>query len=431
MIKHKTLTIVFADVQGYTSRTGQQTREQNELFQKEIQAFVKKQVQSKDGTLVKTMGDGFLLAFDSPTDAVNCGLQIQKDIAKRNANILDHDKFIRFSIGMYTGEVTVDEHNDVHGDAVNIAARIQSFAKANDVYIGESTYLAMNKSELNAQDLGLKNFKNVVHDVRVYKVVEGETDLKSLNKKKLIKKIALISAICVFGVIFFLLFNLNRQDRSEEIETSKNYAANKALQQQKLDRLVEFVDSYERNGEYEEAIQALGKYISKETDKDLKDQAMIRLKVLERRKIEEREKKEREKHQDQESQNSLSSQSKEGSIQREKDIEQLLNEGNYDQVINLVEQELLKNSNNFQLFILAGEAYLKKGEYPRAEKYLQNAIDLNPNDPVAYQKLSIVYEQSDHIQDAILTLNKGLRITLKEHQRKKFHQQISRLERRL
>ncbi|HVF10572.1 MAG TPA: adenylate/guanylate cyclase domain-containing protein, partial [Abditibacteriaceae bacterium] len=172
MIKNKTLTILFADVQGYTSRTGSQARDDNNLFVQEIRKFVEKHVLDNNGVFVKAMGDGFLATFESPTDAVNCGTKLQKQIEQRNANVLDESHLIRFRIGISTGEVSVDDNNDVYGDAVNIAARIQSFAEPNEVFISDSTYLSMNKTEVKTVDLGPQRFKNVLEEVRVYRVLK-------------------------------------------------------------------------------------------------------------------------------------------------------------------------------------------------------------------------------------------------------------------
>ncbi|MFH0984067.1 MAG: adenylate/guanylate cyclase domain-containing protein [Candidatus Omnitrophota bacterium] len=168
----KTLTIMFIDLQGYTSLTSQNTREEHQLFITEIHAFVEKHAQSKRGRLVKTMGDGFLITFESPTDAINCGLAIQEEIGRRNMNVLDESHWLRLRVGISTGEVSVDENNDVYGDAVNIAARIEKRCDPNEVFISESTYLAMNRSEVNALDLGALKFKNVTEDVRVFKILK-------------------------------------------------------------------------------------------------------------------------------------------------------------------------------------------------------------------------------------------------------------------
>jgi class 3 adenylate cyclase len=180
----KTLTILMADIQGYTSRTSTQTREENELFIKETQSFVKKHVQEFEGQLVKTMGDGFLVTFESPTNAVKCGLSVQRELSRRNANVLDTQNFIRFRIGICTGEVNIDEKGDVYGDAVNIAARIQSFAEPNHVFIAESTFLSMNQSEVSAMDLGPQQFKNVLREIRVYRVIKDEAEAAVLDAQK-------------------------------------------------------------------------------------------------------------------------------------------------------------------------------------------------------------------------------------------------------
>lgn len=168
----KTLTIMFIDLQGYTSLTSQNTREEHQRFITEIHSFVEKHVQNKRGRLVKTMGDGFLITFESPTDAINCGLAIQEEIGRRNMNVLDESHWLRLRVGISTGEVSVDENNDVYGDAVNIAARIEKRCDPNEVFISESTYLAMNRSEVNALDLGALKFKNVTEDVRVFKILK-------------------------------------------------------------------------------------------------------------------------------------------------------------------------------------------------------------------------------------------------------------------
>ena len=133
------------------------------------------------GQLVKSMGDGFLITFESPTNAIKCGVSMQKEICRRNANILNSDNFIKFRIGISTGEVNINKEGDVFGDAVNIAARIESFSAPNQVFISESTYLSMNQSEVSAMDLGPQQFKNVVREIRVYRVLNGQNDIPDIT----------------------------------------------------------------------------------------------------------------------------------------------------------------------------------------------------------------------------------------------------------
>ena len=180
---------MFVDVQGYTLRTSQATRQENQVFVREVNQFVQDKVKDKGGNLVKAMGDGFLITFESPTDAVACGLRMQEELERRNANILNPGNLIRFRIGISTGEVNIDDSGDVFGDAVNIAARIESFSEPNEVFIAEATYLAMNQTEVKAMDLGPQRFKNVVKEVRVYKILkEGASVVPGVKPMVLARK---------------------------------------------------------------------------------------------------------------------------------------------------------------------------------------------------------------------------------------------------
>lgn len=181
-MENRLLTIMFTDVQGFTKRTANATREETSRFIEETRAFVSQHLEKFQGRLVKTMGDGFLAAFDSPTNAVQCGTEMQKKLQARNANILNPDHFVRFRIGVNTGEVGIDENGDLFGDAVNIAARIESFAESGEVFISESTFLAMNRNEIGTVDLGPQMFKNATREIRVYKIL-GDTDPKGAAKK--------------------------------------------------------------------------------------------------------------------------------------------------------------------------------------------------------------------------------------------------------
>ncbi|MBF0499181.1 MAG: hypothetical protein HQM09_03570 [Candidatus Riflebacteria bacterium] len=166
-------TIVFVDMQGYTKRSAQQTIDEMKVFHDEMFGFVKQHVDKYAGFLVKSLGDGFLIRFDSPTNAVQCGLEMQRKLESRNANVLNPDSIVRFRIGINTGDVGIDENGDLFGDPVNIASRIQSYAEPSEVYISEATYLAMNRNEFGTQDLGPQSFKNATREVRIYKILKN------------------------------------------------------------------------------------------------------------------------------------------------------------------------------------------------------------------------------------------------------------------
>ncbi|MBL6988259.1 MAG: adenylate/guanylate cyclase domain-containing protein [Bacteriovoracaceae bacterium] len=244
----KTLTILFADIQGYTKRTSRQSREQNQNFITEINDFIKKYTKEFSGIFVKNLGDGFLLTFESPTNAVNCGKRIQKEIKTRNANILKKENYVQFRIGISTGEVSLDENGDVFGDAVNIASRIETFAEPNEVFISESTYLAMNKVEVYTQDLGPQQFKNVLTEVRVYKVLtEHEQSSNGKMQEKIKAKGLHVLLLVFFSLIvigapisFYYFFKSKPQSKADPVHKWNSKIFRQILQlERKLDRFKE------------------------------------------------------------------------------------------------------------------------------------------------------------------------------------------------
>ncbi len=93
-------------------------------------------LQGRGGRLIKTIGDAFLMGFDSPTDAVLAGVSAQEALSKRNAPLAETDR-IEIRIAINVGEVNLVE-GDVYGDPVNIAARIESVVEAGEVYFTEA-----------------------------------------------------------------------------------------------------------------------------------------------------------------------------------------------------------------------------------------------------------------------------------------------------
>src|SRR3978361_731990 len=90
------------------------------------------------GKLVKTTGDGFLAIFDSPVEAVRCGIVIQQNMVGRNASLPKHH-WIEYRIGVNLGDVIV-EPDDIYGDGVNIATRLEGIADPGEVYISGGIY---------------------------------------------------------------------------------------------------------------------------------------------------------------------------------------------------------------------------------------------------------------------------------------------------
>lgn len=218
-MQSKTLTVLFADITKFTAKTESQTRQQIQSLMKEIFSFVSIHCARHDGNLVKSLGDGFMLTFESPSNAVKCAIEIQEKLKSRNAYIFDAENIVQLRIGISTGEVVINDAGDIFGDSVNIAARIQSSANPNDVIISESTYWTLNHNELKlaSTDLGTRKFKNVSREIRVYKVTRDadrrEIRSKSLpktitTKRKMIITLAisclLLGGICFWGLSWFI-----------------------------------------------------------------------------------------------------------------------------------------------------------------------------------------------------------------------------------
>jgi formylglycine-generating enzyme required for sulfatase activity/class 3 adenylate cyclase len=122
------------------------------------------------GRIVKTMGDGVLVEFPSVVAAVACAVDIQRAMPGREAR-LPEDRRIRYRIGINLGDVVVDG-DDIYGDGVNIAARLEGLAEPAGIAISDAVYHQVhNKLELAYEDLGQKNLKNISEAVRVYRLL--------------------------------------------------------------------------------------------------------------------------------------------------------------------------------------------------------------------------------------------------------------------
>lgn len=164
----RNLTILLTDIKGFTDRTSHLSRvEIQELLDKHKE-IVLPILEGKGGKLVKTIGDAFLMTFDSPTDAVLAGVQVQEALRTYNAD-RPTDRRIEIRIAINQGEVNLSD-NDVFGEPVNITARIEAIAEANEVFFTDAVYLAMNKTEVPSSEVGLLQLKGIPEKVRVYKV---------------------------------------------------------------------------------------------------------------------------------------------------------------------------------------------------------------------------------------------------------------------
>ncbi|HVE13158.1 MAG TPA: RDD family protein [Elusimicrobiota bacterium] len=161
-------TILLTDIKGFTDKTSRKSRADIVAMLEAHKQLVLPTLEGKGGRLIKTIGDAFLMVYDSPTDAVLSGIAVQEALRAYNKDKAADDR-IEVRVAINCGEVTLAE-NDVFGEPVNITARIEGVAEAGEVYFTEAVYLSMNKTEVPTSEVGLMQLKGIPEKIRVYKV---------------------------------------------------------------------------------------------------------------------------------------------------------------------------------------------------------------------------------------------------------------------
>jgi formylglycine-generating enzyme required for sulfatase activity/class 3 adenylate cyclase len=170
------MAILAGDISGY-SRLMELDEEGTFARVKRIQRdLLEPTIAEHHGRLISTAGDGFIAIFDSPVEAVRCGIVIQQSMVGRNAS-LPRERWIMYRIGVNLGDVIV-EGDDVYGDGVNVAARLENIANPGHIYISGGVYEQVkHKLVCGYQSLGDRQVKNITDPVRVYRVLPDPSAL--------------------------------------------------------------------------------------------------------------------------------------------------------------------------------------------------------------------------------------------------------------
>ena len=175
--KRKLAAIVFTDIVGFTKLTAKDQTLASSFLTKQREAF-KPIVESHGGTWLKEMGDGLLLIFDTVTEAVNCCIKIQEEAKTIEQMVL--------RIGIHQGEILMLE-NDVIGDDVNVASRIEAFSAPGGIAISGKVYDAIvREMHYQTKYLGKPKLKGVGQEVTVYCIISHglpETNLADVAAK--------------------------------------------------------------------------------------------------------------------------------------------------------------------------------------------------------------------------------------------------------
>ena len=215
----KLSAIMFTDMVGYSALT--QTNESLALdLLEEHRRILRPLFPKYGGNEVETAGDAFFVEFKSALEAVRCAIEIQESLFKRNAN-LESEKHIILRIGLHVGDVVhMDSH--VHGDGVNIAARLEPLSKPGGICLSEDVVRQIqNKIDFPLQKLPKAKLKNIKSRIEVFRVVLPWEEKLELNKPTLSKskkqQILMYSgAILVLMIAFLLIWNFMQTPANNE-----------------------------------------------------------------------------------------------------------------------------------------------------------------------------------------------------------------------
>src|SRR5438552_1858147 len=170
--------ILAADVVGYSRLMGENEAGTLEALKAVRADFVDSKITQQQGRIVKLTGDGMLVEFRSVVNAVRCAAEIQRGMRDRNAD-LPQDRRIEFRIGVNLGDVIV-EGEDIFGDGVNVAARLESIAEPGGITVSHSVRDHVgNRLDLEFEDMGEQSLKNIAKPIRIYNVALEDAPTQS------------------------------------------------------------------------------------------------------------------------------------------------------------------------------------------------------------------------------------------------------------
>ena len=204
-VKRKLAAILSADVKGYSRLMGEDEVQTLKTLSPYFQIMTTL-IQKHQGKVLNIAGDNLLADFESVVDAVQCGMEIQKELKTKNAELAE-DRRVEFRIGINLGDV-IREGENIYGDGVNIAERVQNLADGGGICISGTAYDQVeNKLGLGYEYLGEQTVKNIAKPVRVYRVLmepeeSSEVKVKAKVEGKNRKYFAIVAvAVVIIGAV--------------------------------------------------------------------------------------------------------------------------------------------------------------------------------------------------------------------------------------
>ena len=175
--------IVSADVVGYSLLMGRDDSATLAGLKALRRELIDPKISEYGGRIVNTAGDNLLLEFPSVVDAVRCSVDVQRAMAERNANEPAEQR-IEFRVGINLGDIIIDG-NDIYGDGVNVAARLQALAEPGGICVSKVVRdQVLDKLSFAFEDLGAQEVKNIARPVEVYRIDLGGEALATPSHRR-------------------------------------------------------------------------------------------------------------------------------------------------------------------------------------------------------------------------------------------------------
>jgi TolB-like protein/class 3 adenylate cyclase len=209
-LPRKLVAILYADVAEYSRLTG----ENEDATHRTLSAYldhIASTIERHGGRVMHYAGDAVLAMFEAVVDALSCAAEVQSDLKIRNADLPD-ERRVQFRIGVNIGDV-IEDRDDIYGDGVNVAARLESLADPGGICISEAVRGAVgNKLSFAYDSLGEQRVKNIAEPVRAYQVLiepgaTATTALRVPNRKIAALAAAGIGLAAIAGIAFWQLYS--------------------------------------------------------------------------------------------------------------------------------------------------------------------------------------------------------------------------------
>ena len=173
-VERRLTAVLAADVAGYSRLMGADEEGTLAALKTLRREVVDPKIREHRGRIVNTTGDGLLSEFASVVDAVRCAIEVQREMAARNAGVRA-ERRIDFRVGINLSDIIIDD-NDIFGDGVNIAARLEGLAEPGGICVSRMVRdQVRDKLAIAFEDMGEQQVKNIARPVRAYRAVLAET----------------------------------------------------------------------------------------------------------------------------------------------------------------------------------------------------------------------------------------------------------------